>query len=185
MPWKTSRQTNSPRQSGSRRGTPRTASLTPGHSERSPTRSASASTTSSASTARRPPVRSPKGSASRAGRPATICGVSFANGEALKTPSGRAATQIVMSEFFHLRQEQLMHFVDSGLIEEDNPWQEASMISTATARLTPEQSTELTHSIMALIDEAVDKYRNQTGDDVRPVTIRADVFPLPELEDPS
>jgi len=114
-----------------------------------------------------------------------IGGVSFANGEALKTPSGRAATQIVMSEFFHLRQEQLMHFVDSGLIEEDNPWQEASMISTATARLTPEQSTELTHSIMALIDEAVDKYRNQTGDGVRPVTIRADVFPLPELEDPS
>jgi hypothetical protein len=59
------------------------------------------------------------------------------------------------------------------------------MISTATARLTPEQSTELTRNIMALIDEAVDKYRNQTGDDVRPVTIRADVFPLPELEEQS
>jgi DNA-binding transcriptional ArsR family regulator len=114
-----------------------------------------------------------------------IGGVSFANGEALKTPSGRAATQIVMSEFFQLRQAQLMRFVDSGLTEENGPWQDASMISTATARLTPEQSTELTRNIMALIDEAVDKYRNQTGDDVRPVTIRADVFPLPELEEQS
>ncbi|QIG40547.1 helix-turn-helix transcriptional regulator [Microbacterium sp. 4R-513] len=112
-----------------------------------------------------------------------IGGVSFANGEALKTPSGRAATQIVMSEFFQLRQEQLLRFIDRGLSKEPDDWQEASMVSTATARLTPEQSTELTRNIMALIDEAVDKYRNQTGDDVRPVTIRADVFPLPELED--
>ncbi len=55
------------------------------------------------------------------------------------------------------------------------------MISTATARLTPEQSKELSMKIMALIDDAVDTYRNQTGEDVRPVTIRADVFPLPEL----
>ena len=34
---------------------------------------------------------------------------------------------------------------------------------------------------MALIDEAVDNYRNQTGENVRPVTIRADLFPLPQL----
>lgn len=114
-----------------------------------------------------------------------VGGVSFSNGEAIRTPSGRAATQIVMTEFFQLRQEQLLRFIERGLSHEDEPWQEASMISTATARLTPEQSTELTRNIMALIDEAVDKYRNQTGDDVRPVTIRADVFPLPELEDQS
>ena len=63
-----------------------------------------------------------------------------------------------------------------------DPWQDGTLISTATARLTPEQSTELTLAIMALIDETVDNYRNQTGEDVRPVTIRADVFPLPELE---
>ncbi|TDN92766.1 helix-turn-helix domain-containing protein [Microbacterium sp. BK668] len=114
-----------------------------------------------------------------------VGGVSFANGEAVKTPAGRAATQIVMNEFFQLRQEQLLRFMDRSLGEEKGPWQEASMISTATARLTPEQSAELTRSIMALIDEAVDKYRNQTGDEVRPVTIRADVFPLPDLEDQS
>jgi len=110
-------------------------------------------------------------------------GVSFANAEAIKTPSGRAATQIVMGEFFKLRQEQLMQFIDRGLAEEEDDWQEGSMISTATARLTPEQSAELSRKIMALIDDAVDNYRNQTGENVRPVTIRADLFPLPELED--
>jgi DNA-binding transcriptional ArsR family regulator len=112
-----------------------------------------------------------------------IGGVSFTSAEALKTPSGRAATQIVMNEFFRLRQDQLMQFIDRGLSDEGEPWQEASLVSTATARLTPEQSKELARGIIALIDEAVDNYRNQTGDDVRPVTIRADLFPLPELED--
>lgn len=111
-----------------------------------------------------------------------VGGVSFANEEALKTPSGRAATQIVMNEFFTLRQEQLMRFVGRGLSGEAPQWQEGSMISTATARLTPEQSQELSRQIMALIDDAVDKYRDQDGEGVRPVTIRADVFPLPGLD---
>ena len=99
----------------------------------------------------------------------------------MKTPAGRAATQIVMNEFFRNRNEQLMKFIDDGLSTSDETWQNGSMISTATARLTPEQSKELAAKIMALIDDAVDNYRNQTGENVRPVTIRADVFPLPEL----
>ncbi|NYE20229.1 ArsR/SmtB family transcription factor [Microbacterium immunditiarum] len=114
-----------------------------------------------------------------------VGGVSFANPDAMKTPSGRAATQLVMSEFFRLRNEQLMEFIRHGLTDEEEAWQESSMISTAHARLTPAQSAELTRKIMALIDEAVDNYRNQTGDDVRPVTIRADVFPLPQLGEES
>ena len=114
-----------------------------------------------------------------------VGGVSFANPDAIKTPSGRAATQLVMSEFLRQRQEQLLEFSERGLTAEDAEWQDASMISTATARLTPEQSKELTRKIRALIDEAVDNYRNQTGEGVRPVTIRADVFPLPELGDRS
>ncbi|HWS52215.1 MAG TPA: helix-turn-helix domain-containing protein [Microbacterium sp.] len=112
-------------------------------------------------------------------------GVSFANPDALKTPSGRAATQIVMNEFFKIRQDQLLDFIDRGLAAEEPAWQDGSMISTATAHLTPEQSAELARNIMALIDDAVDTYRNQTGEGVRPVTIRADLFPLPEIGDQS
>ena len=41
-------------------------------------------------------------------------GVSFANPEAMKTPSGRAATQLVMAEFFRRRQEQLVEFINRG-----------------------------------------------------------------------
>lgn len=110
-----------------------------------------------------------------------VGGVSFASPEAMTTPAGRAATQVVMNEFLRNRNDQLLEFVNRGIGGEDAMWQEGTLISTATARLSPEQSKELTLGIMALIDEAVDKYRNQTGENVRPVTIRADVFPLPQL----
>jgi hypothetical protein len=86
-----------------------------------------------------------------------------------------------MNEFLRNRNDQLLDFVNRGIGSEDEAWQDGTLISTATARLTPEQSKELTIKIMGLIDEAVDKYRNQTGENVRPVTIRADVFPLPHL----
>ena len=111
-------------------------------------------------------------------------GVSFNNPDAAKTPAGRAAMQLVMTEFFRQRQEQLLGFV-SRAESESEQWRDASLISTATARLTPQQSRELTMRIMALIDEAVDLYRDQTGDDVRPVTIRADLFPLSDLQEES
>lgn len=110
-----------------------------------------------------------------------VGGVSFANPDALKSPAGRSATQLVMSEFFRNRNEQLIEFINRGINNEEEAWQESSLISTATTRLTAEQSQELGLKIMALIDEAVDTYRNQTGEDVRPVTIRADMFPLPNL----
>jgi DNA-binding transcriptional ArsR family regulator len=111
-----------------------------------------------------------------------VGGISFANADAMKTPAGRAATQIVMTEFFRNRNEQLLRFVNDGILSAGKEWETGTLISTATARLTPEQSKELSTKIMALIDDAVDTYRNQTGENVRPVTIRADMFPLPDLE---
>jgi len=110
-----------------------------------------------------------------------VGGVSLTNPDAVKTPAGRAATQLVMSETMRRRHEQLLEFIDRGLIDGEEPWEDGAMISTATARLTPEQSKELTERLMAVIDDYVDRYRGQTGEGVRPVTIRADVFPLPEL----
>lgn len=111
-----------------------------------------------------------------------IGGVTFSSPGAVQTPAGRSATQIVMNEFFRNRQEQLLNFVAQGSRDEvDEAWRESAMVSTASTRLTPAQSRALSLRIMALIDEAVDEYRDQQGDDVRPVTIRADVFPLPDI----
>ncbi len=107
-------------------------------------------------------------------------GVSFASPEAMKTPSGRAATQVDMTEYFNRRHPQLMQYLTRGMQTDPDEWQEGSMISTATARLTLQQLTDLSHRVQALIDETVEKYREQEGDDVRPVSLRADIFPLAE-----
>lgn len=105
--------------------------------------------------------------------------VTFASPSAMKTPSGRAASQIVMTEYFRRRHTQLMDYINHGFAMTADAWQESSLLSTATASLTQEQTLALGESIQALIDETVDKYRNQQGEDVRPVSIRADIFPLP------
>jgi DNA-binding transcriptional ArsR family regulator len=104
--------------------------------------------------------------------------VSFVNPDAIKSPSGRAASQVVMSEFMKRRQEQLLEFIGGGLLTDD-PWENGAMISTATAELTPEQSADLIKRIQALVNETVDKYRTQDAPGTRTVTIRNDIFPLP------
>jgi DNA-binding transcriptional ArsR family regulator len=105
--------------------------------------------------------------------------VSFGGPDSRKTPSGRAATQMVMNEFFTRRHEQLMRHIADGLRNPDDA-EDTGMITTATARLTPEQMGDLTSRLTAVIDDVVGKYRDQVGDDVHTVTIRADVFRLPE-----
>jgi DNA-binding transcriptional ArsR family regulator len=106
--------------------------------------------------------------------------VTFSNPEAMKTPSGRAATQVVMTEFLNRRHQQLMEYVGHGLSTDSEDWHDGAMISTATAQLTQAQLTELTERIQALIDDTVEKYRTQDVEGARTITIRADVFPLPE-----
>jgi DNA-binding transcriptional ArsR family regulator len=108
-----------------------------------------------------------------------VGGVTFGSPEALKTPSGRAATQVVMNEYMNRRHQQLLAYISEGLRGAEDEWRESAMLSTATARLTPEQLKDLTDRVQAIIDETVDAYRDQTGENVRPVTIRSDIFPLP------
>src|SRR5918993_4105877 len=88
-------------------------------------------------------------------------GVSFANPEAMKTPSGRAATQLVMAEFFRRRQEQLVEFINRGINNEPDDWQEGSLLSTSTARMTAQQSPKLPQDLHDLIDAATDVFRDQ------------------------
>lgn len=94
--------------------------------------------------------------------------VSFGGPDALRTPSGRAATQVVVTETLNRRHQQLMEFIDRGLSPDmDGEWRDSTIISTATARLTPPQLRELSDKVQALIDEYVTTYRDQTGDGVR------------------
>lgn len=106
-------------------------------------------------------------------------GISFTNPEVMKTPSGKAATQVVMTEFLNRRHQQLMRYLTETVMDPDGREDEAA-ISTATASMTIEQTAELIQAVSDVIDAAVAKYRDQTGEGVRPISIRTDIFPLPE-----
>lgn len=104
--------------------------------------------------------------------------ITLTNPELAETPAGRAVQEAVASETLTLRQQQLMRFVRDGW-EEAPDWRDATLIATASARLTSAQMADLSARLQAVIDETTDRYRDQTGDDIRVVTMRADVFPLP------
>lgn len=107
-------------------------------------------------------------------------GVSLTNPEALRTPAGKAATQLVMSEFLTRRHQQLMRYVNEALLSAEALDESEAMIATSTLRLTREQTEELSTELRALITRFSDLYRDQEGDGVRVVSVRTDVFPLPE-----
>lgn len=107
-------------------------------------------------------------------------GVSFTNPDALGTPSGRAASQVVMTEFLNRRHQQLMRYVAQSMSAADLPELDEALIATSTVRLTPAQSTELMERLQAVVDEFSDTYRDQDDPEARPINIRADVFPLPD-----
>lgn len=101
----------------------------------------------------------------------------------VKTPAGRAASQLVIGEFYRRRNRQLEDFIAESMRKDPEDW--TAMLSTATVRLTDEQFDELVRELEAVIGAAVDRYRDQSGEGVRPFTIRTDVFPLSDREQPS
>jgi DNA-binding transcriptional ArsR family regulator len=106
--------------------------------------------------------------------------VSFYNPEAMKSPAGLAATQVIMTEFLNRRHQQLLHFVTTSMRTPDEMNDDTTLISTANLRLTPAQAKELNERLSALIDETTDRYRGQDEEGTLPFTARVDVFALPE-----
>lgn len=107
--------------------------------------------------------------------------VSFTDPEVMKTPSGRAATQMVMAEFLTRRHQQLMRFVTESVTAFEGEGEKDALISTATAHLTRAQAAEMTERFTALVEEMVQLGRSQEeAPGVRAYTIRVDAFALPE-----
>lgn len=97
------------------------------------------------------------------------------------SPAGEAALQVAVAEAMRRRQEELMGYFGGGIDKEAPEWVDASASMTSGIGMTAEQTTALIRKIEAVIDEAADTYRDQKGEDVRRVSVRADIFPLKNL----
>ncbi|GAA1122582.1 helix-turn-helix domain-containing protein [Microbacterium natoriense] len=95
------------------------------------------------------------------------------------TPSNRASAQIVTAEFFRLRHEALMAYLNRNESAIPEEWRDVGIIMTTYLDLTAAQMEEVKAELSAVVDQVVDRYRGQSGPDVRRVTLRAELFDLP------
>lgn len=104
----------------------------------------------------------------------------IASPEALQTPAGLAASQVVNLEFLDRRHRQLRDTLTSALRGDPDEWDEHIYVTTATTGLTLAQLEELQAELQHTLDTYVEKYRDQQGEGVRRISIQVSTLPLPE-----
>lgn len=95
------------------------------------------------------------------------------------SPANRAAAQIVTAEFFRLRHETLMEYLNRPMSDVPEQWRDVGLTMTTHLDMTPAQVMDLRGEIEALVESAIERFRGQTGPDVRRVSLRAEIFDLP------
>lgn len=96
------------------------------------------------------------------------------------SPANRAAAQIVTAEFFRLRHQTLMDYLNRPGGEAEPEWRDAGLVMTTMLDLTADQMSELKEELNAVVDAAVERYSGQQGRaGTRRVSLRAEIFDLP------
>ncbi|WP_353809978.1 winged helix-turn-helix domain-containing protein [Agromyces sp. SYSU T00194] len=105
-------------------------------------------------------------------------GLSVPPPEHAADPASRAAAQVFVDHVHHERERLLGEFMERGMRELPEHWLEASVMSSAHLRLTPEQLEEASSEVLAAIEQVVARYRGDERPGSRPVTIQLNAFPL-------
>jgi len=106
--------------------------------------------------------------------------VSLGGPAAMATPAGRAASEIVLGEFYRIRHEQLMEFIRVEFAQATADSEPNALLSTSSVSLTKEQFDEFSKEIEDLVTVYLERYRDQEGEGVRRYSLRTDLFPLPD-----
>jgi DNA-binding transcriptional ArsR family regulator len=100
------------------------------------------------------------------------------------TPAGRAAAQIVTSEFFLLRHRALMDYLNRPASETPEGWEDAGLVTTTMLDLTPTQMAELKEEITGFINTVIERYKNdESTPGTRRVSMRTDIFDIATRSD--
>ncbi|MGW8483494.1 winged helix-turn-helix domain-containing protein [Microbacterium sp. NPDC055903] len=102
----------------------------------------------------------------------------------MSSPSARAASQVVMSEFFRLRNDSLLEYLNRSSADESEQWRHLGLVHTSRLELTPEQMVAVRDELKAVLDNAVEKYSGQVGEPgTRRISMRMEIFDLPDGPD--
>lgn len=97
--------------------------------------------------------------------------------DAADSPAAREASQIVVTETYRQRHQQLMRYL-AHTWSDDGDDGDCAELSLSHARLTPEQFQTVRARLADIIRETVEANRGKEGPDVRPYLIRLDMFPV-------
>ncbi|WP_285725562.1 ArsR/SmtB family transcription factor [Psychromicrobium xiongbiense] len=105
--------------------------------------------------------------------------ITFPDPDETTTPANRAAAQIVTSEFFRLRHQTLMDYINRPQSEQPEEWRDVGVVLTTNLELTAAQALELRQELTRVVEAAVEHYRGRSGPGARRVSLRAELFDLP------
>ncbi|MDT0157460.1 helix-turn-helix domain-containing protein [Microbacterium sp. ARD32] len=97
----------------------------------------------------------------------------------MPTPASRAASQVVMSEFFRLRNDSLMEYLNRPKADQPAEWRDLGLVLTARLDLTPEQMASVRDQLQEVLDSAAERFHGQEDmPGTRRVSMRAEIFDL-------
>lgn len=106
--------------------------------------------------------------------------IALATEEALQTPAGRAASQVVNLEFIDRRHRQLREYISATLRSGFDDWARSLNIHSATIPLTLPQLQQMQAELTAVLDSYTSQYRDQEGEGVRRISVQTSAFPITE-----
>lgn len=97
--------------------------------------------------------------------------------EILESSAVRAAFELVAAERLRQRNAELVRYFTHDVFGDGSAWQEAAIAETRTAWMDADQFRRAASRVSALLSSIAVEHPDR-GDGRRPVTFRADVFPL-------
>ncbi|WP_353988042.1 ArsR/SmtB family transcription factor [Ruicaihuangia caeni] len=104
--------------------------------------------------------------------------ISLTSAELMRSPAGRSASRLVVREWSKHREQLLHDFLERGVDELAQSWNEASIVHTSNASLTSEQLGRLNREVTELVGKHLERYRGQSVPGMRPVQIQYNGFPV-------
>jgi len=104
--------------------------------------------------------------------------INLGSKEALDTPAGRSAANMIWRQLRYNEESLLTSYVERGPNELSEEWLDAGALNTLHSRLTADQLHRFVVEVMALSEKLVQPYKNQNVPGARPVHIVFNAFPV-------
>lgn len=104
--------------------------------------------------------------------------INIGSDEAIATPAGRSAANMIFRQMRHNQDRMLTDFMERGHDELSKEWLDGSVVSSVNSRLTPDQLRQFGLEFMKLVDKYVIPNKNQQVPNSRPVMLNFVAFPV-------